>query len=92
MRRNGADPLDVTRDLFEVFLAIRWPDRKAETITSHVNVFREVFAVLSGDDDVRKTRAPDDSFISLTADGASRLYRTAMDGKMLELWEPYHPP
>jgi hypothetical protein len=90
MRRNGFDPKDVARDLFEVFLAIRWPQPQPKHPLSHVNLFREVFANLSGQADIGKHQAAQDSYMrgSGTSDGEKQVMLAVKEGVLLSAWEP----
>ncbi len=47
IEENGIAPAEVTRDIFKVFLAIKWPGQKPEGLFSHVNLFRAVFAAVN---------------------------------------------
>jgi hypothetical protein len=98
MLGNGLQPAEVTRDLFEAFLAIKWPHgtKKPHEYFSHVNLFRQVFAVLAKDNSILKTQVSNDSFI-LDSKNSSLfrkvdLYCTVKDGKLLDRWEPFTIP
>jgi len=95
MLDHGIEPLDVTRDLFEVFVAIKWPPGfgRSHEYFSHVNLFRHVFAVLSENNSILNAEVPNDSF--MFADrrhkylGMRNVYRTVKDGVLLDRWEPF---
>lgn len=65
MLESGIQPAEVTRDLFEVFMAIKWPlgTKKPHEYFSPVNLFRQVFAVLTKDNSILKTQVSNNSFI-----------------------------
>jgi len=87
MTRNGVAPRDVSRDLFEVLMAIRWPGKQPNEYFTHVNLFREVFAVLAENESILKSRVPDESYAQKAIRGPSNTYRTVKDGKPLDRWE-----
>lgn len=95
MLERGLAPAEVTRDLFEVFLAVKWPDgtQPPAQVSSPVNLFRELFAVLSGDEGVRGAPAADDSFayvlVSDALTATPQVYRTVRDGAVLDRWESF---
>jgi hypothetical protein len=91
---NGIQPSELTRDCFEVFMAIKW-SRGTEISPeyfSHVNLFRHVFAALTRDRVILKTQVPNDSFIIARKHfrfGKNQLYLTVQDGKVLDRWLPF---
>jgi hypothetical protein len=91
MLENGFQPSEVTSDLFEVFLAIKWPKNIAfvDNYISHVNLFRFIFAAMASDPSLIKSRVSDDSFI-LTKNnqfwGYNKVYLTIKAGKVLDRW------
>jgi Sulfatase len=91
--QNGMQPAEVTRDLLAVFMAIKWPTgaKKPHEYFSHVNIFRQVFAVLVKDESILKTQVSNDSFTfaSKTKSYLRKIdiYRTVKDGKLLDRWE-----
>jgi len=98
MLENGIQPAEVTRDLLEVFMAIKWPHgtKKPHEYFSNVNLFRQVFAVLAKDNSILKTQVSNDSFISANKNTSylskTGIYRTVKDGKLLDRWEPFTIP
>lgn len=100
MIENGIQPAEVTRDLFEVFLAIKWPQgaKKPLEYFSSVNLFHQVFAVLTEDTSIHKSMVSNDSFIHADVREDTSLirnrslYRTVKSGKILERWEPFTIP
>lgn len=98
MLGNGMQPAEVTRDLFEVFMAIKWPSgtEKPHGYFSHVNVFRQVFAVLTKDHTILKTRVLDNSYLFADKEPSYStnipIYCTVKDGKLLNRWEPFVIP
>ena len=84
-RDNGLDPVGITRDLADVFLAVRFGKEPAEplAVRSPVNLFRELFFRLSGDGRLRATRAADDSYQTVR----HQLYRCVRDAEPLATWE-----
>ncbi len=97
MLENGIQPAEVTTNIFEVFMAVKWPrgfDRTDEYFT-HVNLFRYVFAALTKDHAIIKSRVADDSFMSTRRHpyiGVIRTYLTVNDGKILDRWVPFTIP
>jgi hypothetical protein len=88
---NGISPLIATMDMFEIFLAIKWPNQKPHEYFSHVNLFREIFAILSEDTTILSTKVADNSYI-LDRPGNSFmsntfLCQTVKNGKPLDKWE-----
>lgn len=98
MLQNGISPAEVTRDFFEVFLAIKWPDRvpKTSKYFSPVNLFRHVFAELANNDSIIQSSVKDDSFWSGNKDklfsNSPIPHRTVKDGRVLSRWEPISFP
>jgi hypothetical protein len=99
MLENGIQPAEVTRDLFEVFMAIKWPlgTKRPHEYFSPVNLFRQVFAVLTKDNSILKTQVSNNSFINARANNNFRirildLYCVVKDGKLLDRWEPFTIP
>jgi len=98
MLKNGIQPTEVTRDLFEVFMAIKWPigTKKPHEYFSHVNLFRQVFAVMTEDETILKTRVVNDSFVFAGKNNSPlvsrEIARTVKDGKLLDRWEPFTIP
>jgi hypothetical protein len=98
MLENGLQPKEVSRDLFEAFLAIKWPHeaKKPHEYFSHVNLFRKVFAILAKDTSILKTQVSNDSFILVSKDSSlfrkADLYCTVKDGKTLIRWKPFTIP
>jgi len=96
MIKNGIQPVEMTRDIFEVMMAIKWPHhiKNPQDYFSHVNLFRHVFAVLAKDDSILKTEVADDSYMRSTYlhTRTKGIYRTVNDGKPLVLWEPFMVP
>lgn len=93
--KNDMKPIDVTRDLFEVFMAIKWPmglDKPNEYF-SYVNLFRYVFAALSKDSTILKTQVSNDSFMPIVnrnkLSSNFDVYRTVKNGIPLDRWEPF---
>ncbi|MGD0993279.1 MAG: hypothetical protein ABR998_12495 [Gemmatimonadales bacterium] len=86
MREHGVSPSEVTRDLEEVFLAIRWPAGQPPRVITPVNLFRAVFAALAGRE-AGDDHAPNDSFVLLQPPTGDKVYRTVRDGKLLDQWE-----
>ena len=75
----------VARDMADIFLAIRIGREAgpALPVRSPVNLFRELFQRLSGDARLLGTREPDASYKTIRSD----LYRFALDGAPLPVWE-----
>ncbi len=94
MLENGFQPSEVTSDLFQVFLAIKWPKNIAfvDNYISHVNLFHFIFAALANEPSLIESRVSDDSFI-LTKNnqlgGDNKVYLTIKAGKVLDRWETY---
>lgn len=91
---NGIQPSELTRDCFEVFMAVKWPrgTEISPEYFSHVNLFRHVFAALTRDRAILKTQVPNDCFIMARKHfrfGKNQLYLTVQDGKVLDLWLPF---
>lgn len=84
-RQEGLDPAAVARDMADIFLAIRTGREAgpALPVRSPVNLFRELFQRLSGDARLLGTREPDASYKTIRSD----LYRFALDGAPLPVWE-----
>lgn len=94
MLGNGIQPAELTRDLFEVFMAIKWPKgtEKKHEYFSHVNLFRHIFADLTEDHTILKSQVANDSFISATKKpylGKVGIYITVKDGRLLDRWVPF---
>jgi hypothetical protein len=95
---NGLQSSEVSRDLFEAFMAIKWPygTKKSHECISHVNLFRQIFAVLAKDNSILKTQVSNDSFILASINNShfrkADLYRTVKDGKILDRWELFKIP
>ena len=100
MLENGIEPAEVTRDIFEIFMAIKWPSgaKTPHEYFSSVNLFRQVIAVLTEDPSINKTHVSNDSFIDITKNKKTSfiknasIYRTVKDGKILDRWQPFTPP
>ncbi|MBK5276442.1 MAG: hypothetical protein JJE30_15535 [Desulfuromonadales bacterium] len=85
--RNGIAASDLSMDLFGILMAIRYPDiydkRFDNTVITPVNLFRYVFAVLSGNDTVLSGKEKNESYVPVPN---SPLYIAAVDGKPLQKW------
>ena len=100
MMENGARPADVTRDFFEVFMAVRWPPptKKPVLYSSHVNLFRHVFAVLSGDNSILASQVPNHSFMQVAPNNKlfrikkKECYCVIENGKILDKWVSFTIP
>lgn len=96
MLENGIQPAEVTRDIFEVLMAIKWPDgmKEPHVYFSHVNLFRHVFAVLAKNHAILKIKVSNDSFMrsDYLYTKTKGVYYTMKDGKLLERWEPFTIP
>jgi hypothetical protein len=97
MLENGIQPAEMTRDKLEVFMAIKWPKGFARTdeYFTHVNLFRYIFAALTKDDGIIKSRVPDDSFISARNNlfsGTMKTYLVVKEGKVLDRWVLFAVP
>ncbi|MDR1266814.1 MAG: hypothetical protein LBJ70_00275 [Holosporales bacterium] len=83
IRSRGLEPSLVARDAMGVFCAIRWRFSPlyftAETIVSHVNLFRRIFAELAEDPALLEDCETDASYL-LTND---KLYLVVENGKLL---------
>lgn len=94
---NGTNPAEVSRDMFEVFLAIKWP-RNGKLVNeyfSHVNLFRYIFAALAEDSAIIKSRVADNSFVTARRNhylGRNKLYIVVKEGKVLNTWLPFSVP
>lgn len=93
--KNGLLVADVTRDLFEVFLAVKWP-RGMEDVDKDltpVNIFYHIFAFLSGDNAVLELQVPNDSFMfadkKLPYFGTRKVFRVASSNRPLDEWEVF---
>ena len=84
-REAGLDPICATRDLADVFLAVRLGNEPARAlpVRSSVNLFRELFLHLGGDPELAETRADDDAYQEIR----HRLFRCVRDGQPLATWE-----
>jgi len=94
---NGINPLELTRDYFEVFMAVKWPkeSKMAHGYFSHVNLFRQIFASLANNPSILDSRVSDDSYLMARKNfrlGKMRHYVTVKDGKLLDRWEPFTIP
>ena len=94
MLQNGIQPSEVTRDVSEVFMAIKWPvgSKKPQQYFSHVNLFRQVFAVLAEDNSILNTQVSNDSYMFKSDESyrkISDIYTTSKDGKPIGRWETY---
>ena len=97
LRTHGASAVDATRDLFEVLLAVKWPEGTMPPGTlSPVNLFRAVFAALANGAESGEPGASNDSFAYVLQSNAMtatpHIYRTVEDGRALERWEAFQPP
>jgi len=94
---NGINPSELTRDYFEVFMAVKWPKENKMThgYFSHVNLFRHIFASLANNPSILDSRVSDDSYLMVRKNfrlGKMRHYVTVKDGKLLDRWEPFTIP
>jgi len=84
---NGVSKVDLGMDLFGILLAVRYPARNDKNFDSAlitpVNLFRYVFAELSGSDAVLNDKVQDESYAAVPK---SHLFVTAIDGRPLERW------
>ena len=70
-----------------VLLAIRWPNdisKPSEPITTNINLFRHIFASLSGENKILSTSVPDDSYLKM---GSEKIFTVVQNGKLLD--NPY---
>jgi hypothetical protein len=95
MRNNHVASEPVTRDVFEVFMAVYWPHQKPVKYFSHVNIFRTVFEVLGGID-FNSERPADESYIfdriSDWPMATPLLFKTASNNQPLQNWVQVNPP
>lgn len=84
--KEGISPTDVARDNLSILLAVRL-GRSGEGLPSKslVNLFRDLFVRLSGDEALAATRVADDGY-SPRRNG--RIWRLAKDGVPLAHFEP----
>lgn len=97
MLENGIQPIEETRDLFEVFMAIKWPlgTKKTQEYFSPVNLFYQVFAVLTKDPSILKTQVSNNSYMFASDASYSKttgIYCTVKDDKALDRWESFNIP
>jgi len=90
---NGFKVETITKDCFEIFVALRYPKEKIDlTGASPVNYFRRIFYILSGGDRSFKNEVANDSFIPLQTKssifGKFKIYKTVENGQVLKEWVP----
>lgn len=76
-------------DHMGVLLAIRWPKESPQPdmfIPTNINLFRHVFAYLSGEKKFLSTKVPDHSYLKM---GGEDIFTVVRDGKLLEQPIPY---
>ena len=78
-------------DHMGVLLSIRWPQETLlaqETIPTNINLFRYVFAFLSGKNDILKTKVPDNSYLKM---GSEEIFTVVEDGILLQSAPSFQP-
>jgi hypothetical protein len=74
-------------DHLGVLLAIRWPDNASkfvQDIRTNVNLFRYIFAYLSGSNDILTTKVPDDGYLIKGKGKDGILLKVINEGKILD--------
>lgn len=86
---SGVPLASISQDLFGIMLAVRYPpgyDKRFDSdVISPVNLFRYLFAGLSGTDEILGDRKPDESY----AAAKGLLLVGAEGGKPLPRWTPF---
>lgn len=84
---EGLSDRVITLDHLGVLLAIRWPEDApvfSRRIQSNVNLFRYVFAYLSGNAEILATQVPDHGYLTKGQGQGSLLVQGVHDGEILE--------
>jgi hypothetical protein len=96
MATNGIEPPEVTKDMFEVFSAIKYPQGTIPILISHVNIFRNLIAALAQDSSILNSTQPDNAFIlERTRENTlatPRFYLGIQDGVILNNWLAQQQP
>jgi len=97
MLENDIHPKEVSRDIFEVFMAIKWPSnfKLTDAYFSHVNLFRYIFTALIKDDAMLISQVANNSFMSARRHpylGTIKTYLTVKEGNLLDSWDVFTIP
>jgi hypothetical protein len=80
---------DLAKDVSSVFFAIKWPKElnvQEQMTTSHVNLFRMIFSVLSEDDALMQDRVANTSYF-LLGGNKGKVFMTIKEGVVMDEWK-----